>query len=99
MNHVATQAAQRIGIFGAGKSGTAIARRAVEAVYAVKTAASSPADQTATITNIVTPAVTATDVENLATDADIIVLAVPLRRFTDLPLALLADHDVIDVMN
>jgi 8-hydroxy-5-deazaflavin:NADPH oxidoreductase len=94
-----TEAAQRVGIFGAGKSGTAIARRAVEAGYTVKIAASGPPDQTAMITNIVTPGVIATDVGDLATDADIVVLAVPLRRFTDLPLTLLADRIVIDVMN
>jgi len=94
-----TEPAQRVGIFGAGKSGTAIARRALEAGYTVKIAASGPAGQTAMITNIVTPGVIATDVGDLATDADIVVLAVPLRRFTDLPLVLLADRIVIDVMN
>jgi hypothetical protein len=93
-----TEAAQRVGIFGAGKSGTAIARRAVEAGYTVKIAASGPADQTTMITNIVTPGVIATDIGDLATDTDIVVLAVPLRRFTDLPLTLLADRIVIDVM-
>jgi UDP-N-acetylmuramoylalanine-D-glutamate ligase len=60
-----TEAAQRVGIFGAGKSGTAIARRAVDAGYTVKIAASGPADQTAMITNIVTPGVIATDSEIL----------------------------------
>jgi 8-hydroxy-5-deazaflavin:NADPH oxidoreductase len=94
-----TEAAQRVGIFGAGKSGTAIARRAVDAGYTLKIAASGPADQTAMITNIVTPGGIATDIGDLATDADIVVLAVPLRRFTDLPLTLLADRIVIDVMN
>ena len=51
------------------------------------------------ITNIVTSGVIATYVGDLITDADIVVLAIPLRRFTDLPLALLADRIVIDVMN
>jgi 8-hydroxy-5-deazaflavin:NADPH oxidoreductase len=98
-----TGAAQVVGVFGAGRSGTAIARRALEAGYeagyTVKIAASGPADQTAMITNIVTPGVIATDVGDLATDAEIVVLAVPLRRFTDLPLVLLADRIIIDVMN
>jgi predicted dinucleotide-binding enzyme len=94
-----TEAAQRVGIFGAGKSGTAIARCAVDAGYTVKIAASGQADQTAMITNIVTPGAIATDVGDLANDADIVVLAVPLRRCTDLPLTLLADRIVIDVMN
>ena len=94
-----TGAAQVVGVFGAGRSGTAIARRALEAGYTVKIAASGPDDQTAMITNIVTPGVIATDVGDLATDADIVELAVPLRRFTDLPLVLLADRIIIDVMN
>jgi hypothetical protein len=40
-----------------------------------------------------------TNVEDLASDANIVVIAVPLRRFTDLPLSPLADRIVIDVMN
>jgi predicted dinucleotide-binding enzyme len=40
-----------------------------------------------------------TNVEDLASDADIVVIAVPPRRFTDLPLSPLADRIVIDVMN
>jgi 8-hydroxy-5-deazaflavin:NADPH oxidoreductase len=44
-----------IGIIGAGKSGTAIARLALGAAYPVMIAASGSADQTAMMTDIVTP--------------------------------------------
>jgi hypothetical protein len=40
-----------------------------------------------------------TNVEDLASDANIVVIAVLLRRFTDVPLSPLADRIVIDVMN
>lgn len=88
-----------IGIVGAGKSGVAIARLALDAGYTVKIASSGPAKDTALMTDIVSPGAIAVDIADLADGADIVVVAVPLRRFHDLPLHLLAGHTVIDVMN
>ncbi|MFV4914651.1 NAD(P)-binding domain-containing protein [Microbacterium lacticum] len=88
-----------IGIIGAGKSGVAIARLALDAGYTVKIASSGPARDTAVMTDIVSPGAIAVDIADLADGVDIVVLAVPLRRFRDLPLHLLAGHTVIDVMN
>lgn len=90
---------ETIGIFGAGKSGVAIARLALDAGYTVKVASSGSAEDTALMTDIVSPGAEAVEVHELADAADIVVLAVPLRRFHDLPLQLLAEHTVIDVMN
>jgi 8-hydroxy-5-deazaflavin:NADPH oxidoreductase len=88
-----------IGIFGAGKSGVAIARRALAAGYAVRIAASGPAGRTALVTAILTPGAIAVDAADLASSADLLILAVPLRRFRELPLASLAGSLVGDVMN
>ena len=88
-----------VGIIGAGKSGVAIARLAIAAGYTVKIASSGPAHETALMTDIVSPGAIAVDVEHVAENADIVVIAVPLRRFRDLPLHLLEGHTVIDVMN
>lgn len=88
-----------VGVLGAGKSGIAIARLALRAGYRVRIATSGPADRTALVTGVLTPGAEATDATGIATDADAIVLAVPLRRFRELPLDTLADRTVIDVMN
>lgn len=88
-----------MGVFGAGKSGVAIARRALAAGYRVRIATSGPADRTALVTGILTPGAVAVDASELADGVEIIVLAVPLRRFRELPLDTLADRIVIDVMN
>jgi 8-hydroxy-5-deazaflavin:NADPH oxidoreductase len=88
-----------IGIIGAGKSGTAIARLALGAGYPVMIAASGSADQTAMMTDIVTPGAVASTVAQIVDGADMVLLAVPLRRFPDLPLQQLAHHVVVDAMN
>jgi len=96
---IGTRTTPVIGIIGAGKSGTAIARLALAAGYPVKVAASGSADQTAMMTDIVTPGAVAGTVAQIVDGADIVILAVPLRRFSDLPLRQLADHVVVDAMN
>lgn len=88
-----------IGIIGAGKSGVAIARLAIDAGYTVKIASSGRASQTQMMVDIVAPGALAVDVEDVADSTEFIVIAVPLRRFRELPLDLLAGHIVVDVMN
>jgi hypothetical protein len=88
-----------IGIFGAGKVGIAIARLALDAGYTVHIASSGTADDTATITRYFAPGALPADSQDLPALADILVMAVPLHRFRDLPIAALGDHLVIDVMN
>ena len=88
-----------IGIIGAGKSGVAIARLAIAAGYTVKIASSGTARDTALMTGIVAPGAIAVDVPEAMSNADLVILAVPLRRFRYLPLHLLDGRTVINVMN
>jgi predicted dinucleotide-binding enzyme len=88
-----------IGIFGAGKVGIAIARLALDAGYTVHIASSGTAGDTANVTRYFAPGALPTESQDLPALADILVLAVPLHRFRELPLAAMNDHVVIDVMN
>lgn len=94
-----SEALRAVGVIGAGKSGTAIARQALNAGYDVRIATSGPAARTALITGILTPGATPVSVARLVEESDLIVLAVPLRGFRELPLDTLASRLVVDAMN
>lgn len=87
-----------IGILGAGRVGTAVARQALKAGYQVKIATSKPAAELALLAEIITPGAQAVDGTE-AVDADIVVLALPLNRYRELDPALLAGRTVVDAMN
>ena len=90
--------ARTIGILGAGRVGTAVARQALKAGYDVRIATAKPADDIALLVQIITPgAVAVTAAE--AAGADIVVVAVPLHKYRTLDPALLAGRTVIDAMN
>jgi hypothetical protein len=88
-----------IGIFGAGKSGVAIARLALHAGYTVHIASSRTADDTDQLLGFVAPGAVATTAGELPERADLLVIAVPLRRFRELPLDALGGHVVVELMN
>lgn len=88
-----------IGIYGAGKVGIALARLASDAGYTVHIASSGTAADTAGITRFFAPGALPADGRDLPDLADILIIAVPLRRFRELPLPAMAGHIVIDVMN
>ena len=94
--HVATRGT--IGILGAGRVGTAIARLAVAAGYRVKIATSKPAADNALIIEIVTPGAEAVDAAEAA-DSDLVVVAVPLHKYKGVSAESLAGKVVIDAMN
>lgn len=94
--HVATRGT--IGILGAGRVGTAIARLAVAAGYRVKIATSKPAADNALIIEIVTPGAEAVDAPEAA-DSDLVVVAVPLHKYKGVGAPSLAGKVVIDAMN
>lgn len=87
-----------IGILGAGRVGTAIARLAVAAGYRVKIATSKPAAENALIIEIVTPGAEAVDAAEAA-GSDLVVVAVPLHKYKSVNAEALAGRVVVDAMN
>lgn len=92
------QTAPTIGILGAGRVGTAVARQAMKVGYEVKIATAKPADEIGLIIEIVTPGAQAVDAFEAASQ-DLVVVAVPLHKYRTLDPKLLAGRTVIDVMN
>jgi predicted dinucleotide-binding enzyme len=90
--------ARTIGVLGAGRVGTAVARQALKAGYDVRIATSKPADEIALLVQIITPGAVAVPAA-AAAGSDIVVLAVPLHKYRTLNPELLAGRTVIDAMN
>ncbi|NKB84518.1 NADPH-dependent F420 reductase [Brucella grignonensis] len=88
-----------IGILGAGRVGTAIARRAIAAGYEVRLATSKAPEDIALVLEIMVPGAKAETAENVIAAADIVVLALPLSKYRSLSPELLADKIVVDAMN
>lgn len=87
-----------IGILGAGRVGTAVARQALKAGYTVKIATAKPAEEISLIVEIVTPGAFAVETAEAAA-ADLVVVAVPLHKYRTLDPTHLVGRTVIDVMN
>lgn len=87
-----------LGILGAGRVGTAIARLAVGAGYRVKVATSRPAADNELIIEIVTPGAVAVEATEAA-DSDLVVVAIPLHKYKSLNAQALDGRVVIDAMN
>ena len=89
----------RLGIVGAGKFGTTLARAATSAGYDVAISGSGPAEDIALTVDVLAPDTRATTTAEVVRHADIIVLAVPTHRFRELPRDLFAGKILIDAMN
>ncbi len=89
-----------IGIIGAGRLGTAVARQALAANYHV-IIANSKKDLTSLrfILNVLLPDAEAAMVHAVVEQSDIVILAIPLNKYKQLPVDLFTHKVVIDAMN
>jgi len=90
---------RRLGIVGAGKFGTALARAAVAAGYDVAISGSGPADAIALTIEVLVPGAHAATTDDVVRHAGVIVLAVPTHRFRELQPDLFAGKVLIDATN
>jgi 8-hydroxy-5-deazaflavin:NADPH oxidoreductase len=89
----------RLGIVGAGKFGTTVARAAVAAGYDVAISGSGPAAEIGLTIEVLAPGARAATTAEVVRHAHVIVLAVPTHRFRELARDLFADKILIDAMN
>jgi predicted dinucleotide-binding enzyme len=90
---------RRLGIVGAGKAGTTIARAAVAGGYDVAISGSGSAERIELIVEVLAPGARALTTDEVVRHAGLIVLAIPMHRFRDLRRDLFAGKILVDAMN
>ncbi len=88
-----------LGIIGAGRVGTALARLAMRSGYRVFLANSRAPESLKLVAEVLTPGATPVTAGEAASRGGLVILALPIRRFRALPVEELAAKVVVDAMN
>ena len=89
----------RLGIVGAGKFGTTLARAALAAGYQVAISGSGAANDIALTIDVLAPGARAATTDEVVRSSDIVVLALPTHRFRELPPDLFDGTILVDATN